>query len=159
MLFRSIIIYNKYPESPRWLESQGRVEEADAIIAALKGKNPSRGVYIDIESTVVYNAKFGSIYNSTARRTITDVTKKVCQRLKDAGYSVGVYASESYFNSVLYTDELQGYMWVARYYSNTPNDQNTLDLNGKYPYKYWQYPSVGRVNGISTAVDMNTTVR
>ena len=134
-------------------------EEADAIIAALKGKNPSRGVYIDIESTVVYNAKFGSIYNSTARRTITDVTKKVCQRLKDAGYSVGVYASESYFNSVLYTDELQGYMWVARYYSNTSNDQNTLDLNGKYPYKYWQYSSVGRVNGISTAVDMNTTVR
>ena len=134
-------------------------EEADAIIAALKGKNPSRGVYIDIESTVVYNAKFGSIYNSTARRTITDVTKKVCQRLKDAGYSVGVYASESYFNSVLYTDELQGYMWVARYYSNTSNDQNTLNLNGKYPYKYWQYSSVGRVNGISTAVDMNTTVR
>ena len=134
-------------------------EEADAIIAALKGKNPSRGVYIDIESTVVYNAKFGSIYNSTARRTITDVTKKVCQRLKDAGYSVGVYASESYFNNVLYTDELQGYMWVARYYSNTSNDQNTLDLNGKYPYKYWQYSSVGRVNGISTAVDMNTTVR
>ena len=134
-------------------------EEADAIIAALKGKNPSRGVYIDIESTVVYNAKFGSIYNSTARRTITDVTKKVCQRLKDAGYSVGVYASESYFNSVLYTDELQGYMWVARYYSNTSNDQNTLDLNGKYPYKYWQYSSVGRVNGISTAVDMNTTIR
>ena len=134
-------------------------EEADAIIAALKGKNPSRGVYIDIESTVVYNAKFGSIYNSTARRTITDVTKKVCQRLKDAGYSVGVYASESYFNNVLYTDELQGYMWVARYYSNTSNDQNTLDLNGKYPYKYWQYSSVGRVNGISTAVDMNTTIR
>ena len=134
-------------------------EEADAIIAALKGKNPSRGVYIDIESTVVYNAKFGSIYNSTARRAITDVTKKVCQRLKDAGYSVGVYASESYFDSVLYTDELQGYMWVARYYSNTSNDQNTLDLNGQYPYKYWQYSSVGRVNGISTAVDMNTTIR
>ena len=38
-------------------------------------------------------------------------------------------------------------------------EEKGVDLNGKYPYKYWQYSSVGRVNGISTAVDMNTTVR
>ncbi|MCI5863028.1 MAG: RICIN domain-containing protein [Lachnospiraceae bacterium] len=134
-------------------------EEADAIINAIKGKNPSRGVYIDIESTVVYQEKLGNIYNSYARRRITDVTKRVCDRLKAEGYSVGVYASESYFKDVLYSDELEGYMWVARYYTNTPTDTNTLNLNSSIPYKYWQYSSVGRVNGISTDVDMNTTVR
>lgn len=35
-IIASIIIYNKYPESPRWLEAQGRVEEADAIMTTIE---------------------------------------------------------------------------------------------------------------------------
>lgn len=35
-IIASLIIYNKYPESPRWLEAQGRVEEADAIMTAIE---------------------------------------------------------------------------------------------------------------------------
>ncbi|MDE6889258.1 MAG: MFS transporter [Eubacterium sp.] len=35
-IIASIIIYNKYPESPRWLEAQGRVDEADAIMTAIE---------------------------------------------------------------------------------------------------------------------------
>ena len=32
----SILIYSKFPESPRWLESQGRLEEADAIMTQIE---------------------------------------------------------------------------------------------------------------------------
>lgn len=35
-IIASIIIYSKYPESPRWLEAQGRADEADAIMTAIE---------------------------------------------------------------------------------------------------------------------------
>lgn len=37
-IIASIFVYKKFPESPRWLEAQGRVEEADEIMTKIEQK-------------------------------------------------------------------------------------------------------------------------
>ncbi len=130
--------------------------EANFMAEILGGRKPKYGAFIDIEDTKVYNKDLGNIYSPSVRRKITDLTKRIVNGLKSKGITAGIYASESYFNSVLYNNELEGIRWIARYYTNTSDDKNGLPIN--YDWKIWQYSSVGRVNGIGTSVDMNTLI-
>ena len=130
--------------------------EANFMAEILDGRKPKYGAFIDIEDTKVYNKDLGNIYSPSVRRKITDLTKRIVNGLKSKGITAGIYASESYFNRVLYNNELEGIRWIARYYTNTSDDKNGLPIN--YDWKIWQYSSVGRVNGIGTSVDMNTLI-
>ena len=58
-----------------------------------------------------------------------------------------IYASTSWLNNQLNMSKLSGYyVWVAQYYKK-------VTYGGSY--KCWQYTSSGKVNGISTRVDMD----
>ena len=69
----------------------------------------------------------------------------VCEGLKTAGYTPGVYANLNWWNNYL-TGVTAYTRWVAQYNSH-------CDYSGSYDI--WQYSSGGSVPGISGRVDMN----
>lgn len=80
------------------------------------------------------------------RRTQYGIT--FCRAMRDYGYKVGLYCSESWF-----ADEIDGArfdregfdIWIAKYSSTKP----------KYRHDAWQYTDKGKVAGISGNVDVN----
>jgi lysozyme len=71
--------------------------------------------------------------------------KIICDGIKAAGFTPGVYANLNWWNNYL-TGVTAYRRWVAQYNSR-------CDYTG--PYDIWQYSSKGSVPGISGNVDMN----
>lgn len=68
-----------------------------------------------------------------------------CKVITDAGYSAGVYCSESWFNS--YIKSTIYAPWIAKYSSKTPSIGQEMIA--------WQYTSKRSVSGISGNVDIS----
>ena len=133
--------------------------EVDVLLSTLKGYNPRLGVFIDIEDNDIYQAAFGNIYSDYARRKITDIAKRMVNRVQNAGYLAGIYGNEIYLNNILYLNEMPNVRWVARYHNNNASDRNVIDLEGK-GYNIWQFTSKGTVNGLPNSgwADLNTVI-
>ncbi len=117
------------------------VEEASMAIALAKDYKISYPIFIDTEWTS------GGRANGLDKATRTAVCKAFCETIKSAGYTPGVYACKSWYQDSLNVSTLNGYkIWLAQYASQ-PTYSNRYDM--------WQYSDKGKVNGISTNVDMN----
>ena len=120
-------------------------EEADYCINLIKksGVKVTYPVVIDTEN--LSGARASSAKLSKTKRT--EAVKGFCDRVKELGYTPMIYASTSWLNNQLNMSSLSKYqVWVAQYYSR-------VTYGGTY--RCWQYTSSGKVNGISTRVDMN----
>lgn len=113
--------------------------EAQHTLRLIKGHKLSLGVWYDIED----NNTSGKV----SKEMLTNIINTYCNTIKNAGYSVGIYASLSWLENKIESQIKNNYpIWVAQYYSK-------CEYTGKYVM--WQYTSSGQVNGISGNVDMN----
>ena len=117
-------------------------KEYEAVINWLGGRSLDLPVYFDVED----NNTNGKLSKST----LSNYVKTFCDKIENAGYWAGIYASKSWLESKLDMNILKDYtVWVAQW-------ANSCTYKGSYAM--WQYTSDGSVNGISGRVDMNYQV-
>lgn len=111
-------------------------QEARSCIATLKGKCFEYPVYYDVEETRIF-----------ATGKTNEIGQAFFEIMEAANYYTGWYTFRSAADNYLNERSRTRYtMALAEY-----NDR--LNYNGNYDI--WQYSSTGRVNGISTNVDMD----
>lgn len=87
-------------------------KEAEYFISILSGKKYEYPVFYDVE---------GKMITDNDRATLTEIVKAFCSTMEAAGYWVGIYSSESFFNSEMNDGELTRYShWVARWGKSKP---------------------------------------
>nr|DAP12822.1 MAG TPA: hypothetical protein [Caudoviricetes sp.] len=87
-------------------------KEAEYFISILSGKKYEYPVFYDVEGRMITN---------NDRATLTEIVKVFCSTMEAAGYWVGIYSSESFFNSEMNDGELTRYShWVARWGKSKP---------------------------------------
>ena len=112
--------------------------EADACLSCIKGKKFELPVYYDME----YQPAM-----STSNSNYTKMAVNFCNKLKSNGFKSGVYSSASVYDYLLNRKTLKNNgisIWNAEWYIKP---SITCDV--------WQYSDNGRINGISTNVDLN----
>lgn len=121
-------------------------DEAKHVLRILENNNiePSDlalPVYLDLEDASQEKLKKG---------TLGAIAKEFCAQMQKAGYKVGIYANQYWFNTVLKNDDpvfdaatmqKNGWSrWVARYSNTSSSEVEGTDV--------WQFTCVGKVEGI-----------
>lgn len=112
--------------------------EADACLSCIKGKKFELPVYYDMEYQPAMN---------TSNSNYTKMAVNFCNKLKSNGFKSGVYSSASVYDYLLNRTTLKNNgisIWNAEWY-----------IKPSISCDVWQYSETGRINGISTAVDLN----
>ena len=104
--------------------------EADFVLNNISGYNLSFPVFVDSEYS---NASQNGRSDKLSKATRTAAVKAFCERIAGAGYTAGIYASESWFKSQLDMTQLPYRIWCAKYSSSKPTYQAEMDA--------WQYTS------------------
>ncbi len=120
------------------------VEEASMVISLLGDYALDYPIFIDTEGAGGDGRADGLDVD-----TRTAVCETFCKTIENAGYEAGVYASRSWYYTMLNTDKINDYtIWLAEYRQTPLYDDH---------YEMWQYTSKGSVAGIEGNVDLNVS--
>lgn len=117
--------------------------EISHTLRMLEGRNPTMGVYFDMEDADGYKDKYGMPSNED----LCNFCIKFIEGVNAAGYTAGTYASADWFNNKLTNPMIDKYnIWLA-WWTNAPDFDRDFVM--------WQYTSKGSVDGIYGNVDMD----
>lgn len=111
-----------------------------------------------VELPIVFDCEYSGEKNKQGRadgltkKQRTAMIVRFCDEIIKGGHKGGVYSSTSWYTGNLVYDQLKGkgyFIWCAQY--NTECKLKVL------PWELWQYTSKGRLDGITTYVDMSKT--
>jgi GH25 family lysozyme M1 (1,4-beta-N-acetylmuramidase)/fibronectin type 3 domain-containing protein len=119
-------------------------KEAEYVLKLVKDYDLDFPIFFDIEDDIQKNL-------SKAKKL--SICKTFCDIIEDAGYTAGIYSSKDWWETYLTDDEYENWpRWVARW-------NNNMEKSGyAKEHMMWQYYIYGKVDGISTNVDMNYLV-
>jgi len=135
------------------LNVSGAQAEANHFLNAIAPYNPTMGCWFDMEDADGYKKRNGMPSNSTLR----DMCYAFCEKVENAGYYSGIYASLSWFKNQLAGDKLSRFdKWVAMW-PTSGRKQKGLNVspNEQTGWSMWQFTSDGKFNGYSGRLDTN----
>ena len=104
-------------------------EQADWVLEKIKPYNVTLPIYIDSEAMKDHNGRADNISKDQRTKNVL----AFCNRIQDKGIISGIYASDSWFKSMLNFDQIKNYsIWCARYSTQKPTISK---------YDIWQYGS------------------
>lgn len=148
-------------------------EEAAKTLELLQGKRFDLPVYIDIEDE--HNTKEAGVATINqkllGRAYLTKVAVAFCEAIKAGGWLSGIYANKNWFDNYIDRTKITDYeKWIAHWNTKEKqfnlfkvlsdcSDQSGLDLYYDSDFGIWQYTACGRVDGISSDVDLDVCYR
>lgn len=124
------------------INEQEAIQQADWVINKIKPYNVTLPIYIDSEAMRNHDGRADNI--SKEQRTKNIIA--FCNRIIELKRTTGVYASDSWFKSMLIFDQIKNYnIWCARYSTQKPTIPK---------YDIWQYGSEQFIWG-QNPIDVN----
>lgn len=119
------------------------IEEANIVIEAIKDYNVTFPVVYDTEYREAGRA------NDLSNAERTACAKAFCDTILAAGYTPAIYSSTNWSILDINLEGLTNYDFWYAYYGSPEN------MYLPYAFAMWQYTDSGKVDGISTNVDLN----
>lgn len=111
------------------ISEQEAIEQANWVLDKIKPYNITLPIYIDSEAMKDHNGRADNISKEQRTKNIL----AFCNRIQELGFKTGVYASNSWFQSMVNFDQIKHFnIWCARYSTQKPTISK---------YDIWQYGS------------------
>ena len=135
------------------LDVDGAEKEAEHFLNAIKDYTPEYGCWFDMEDADGYKKRNGMPSDMTLQK----MCYAFCEKVEEAGYYAGIYASLSWFNNQLAGEKLKRFdRWVAQW-PTSGGKQRGLNVKAdeKSNWSLWQFTSEGDFENYSGKLDTN----